>query len=284
MSDPDTDGAKLVGINHVAIEVDDINEALAFYGSLFELELRRRSESSDFIDIGDQFIALSETDAVGTSSDAHRHVGIVVDDANALEDRLDAERVDPLDVPGSNFETRWETGFKSSSTEKSSSPKPNTFPIEWDSLTSKNHHLLSRNLLKKGWLQREAKAGKTDPRQRRRPSRGRRERGPLFELLVPFWGWCVRSRTAAELRAPVFARSPFLDVPVFEQAVLAHRCQPRHSGPEVDSDKRDVGNSDEQVRLYHRPIPKENVEHIDDGVRLGLRRFHDSSSPPICGA
>ena len=50
---------RLVGINHVAIEVGDIDEALAFYGSVFELTLRGRSGAMAFIDIGDQFIALS---------------------------------------------------------------------------------------------------------------------------------------------------------------------------------------------------------------------------------
>ena len=52
--------ARLVGINHVALEVGDIDEALAFYGRLFDFELRGRSSDMAFIDMGDQFIALAD--------------------------------------------------------------------------------------------------------------------------------------------------------------------------------------------------------------------------------
>jgi catechol 2,3-dioxygenase-like lactoylglutathione lyase family enzyme len=55
------DKARLVGINHVALEVGSIDEALSFYGQLFELSLRGRSGKMAFIDIGDQFINLSES-------------------------------------------------------------------------------------------------------------------------------------------------------------------------------------------------------------------------------
>jgi len=70
--------ARLVGINHVAVEVDDVDEALAFFGRIFELQLRGRGRQMAFIDIGDQFIAL----ATGRTQppDRHRHVGLVVDD------------------------------------------------------------------------------------------------------------------------------------------------------------------------------------------------------------
>ena len=69
---------RLVGINHVAIEVGDIEEALAFYGSIFELSLRGRMRGMAFVDMGDQFIALSEGRT--QPPDAHRHFGLVVDD------------------------------------------------------------------------------------------------------------------------------------------------------------------------------------------------------------
>ena len=52
--------ARAVGFNHVALEVGDIDEALAFYGRLFEFELRSRSDTDAFIDLGDQFIALQK--------------------------------------------------------------------------------------------------------------------------------------------------------------------------------------------------------------------------------
>jgi predicted enzyme related to lactoylglutathione lyase len=72
------DRARLVGMNHVALEVGDIDAALEFYGRVFELKLRGRGPRMAFIDAGDQFIAL----AVGRTQepDRHRHVGIVVDD------------------------------------------------------------------------------------------------------------------------------------------------------------------------------------------------------------
>ena len=55
-----TTRVRLVGINHVALEVGDLEEALSFYGRIFEIELRGRTRGMAFIDIGDQFIALSE--------------------------------------------------------------------------------------------------------------------------------------------------------------------------------------------------------------------------------
>src|SRR5678815_2308936 len=70
--------ATLVGINHVALEVGDIDEALAFYGRLFEITLRGRSFGMAFVDMGDQFIALSRGRT--QPADEHRHFGLVVDD------------------------------------------------------------------------------------------------------------------------------------------------------------------------------------------------------------
>lgn len=75
--------ARLVGINHVALEVGDLDEALDWYGQFFEFELRGRAGGRmAFIDIGDQFIAL----AVGRtqSADGARHFGLVVDDKEAV--------------------------------------------------------------------------------------------------------------------------------------------------------------------------------------------------------
>jgi lactoylglutathione lyase len=74
---------RLVGINHVALEVDSIDEALAFWETLFgPLELRGRSRSMAFVDLGDQFVALSTSRT--QDPDRHRHVGIVVDDKEAV--------------------------------------------------------------------------------------------------------------------------------------------------------------------------------------------------------
>jgi catechol 2,3-dioxygenase-like lactoylglutathione lyase family enzyme len=84
--------ARLVGINHIALEVGDIDDALAWYGDVFEFELRgRHSHRMAFIDMGDQFIAL----ASGRTQppDGSRHVGLVVDDKEAVRERLQAQGV-----------------------------------------------------------------------------------------------------------------------------------------------------------------------------------------------
>ena len=77
---------RLVGINHVALEVGAVDEALAFYGRLFEFELRGRLPGMAFIDMGDQFIALAEGGA--GPPDADRHFGLVVDDKEAARAAL----------------------------------------------------------------------------------------------------------------------------------------------------------------------------------------------------
>ena len=79
--------ARLVGINHVALEVGDIDDALDFYGRFFEFGLRGRSRSQAFIDLGDQFLALS-AGRTG-SSDGARHFGLVVDDKDAVRAALE---------------------------------------------------------------------------------------------------------------------------------------------------------------------------------------------------
>jgi catechol 2,3-dioxygenase-like lactoylglutathione lyase family enzyme len=78
---------KLIGINHVALEVGDVDEALAFWESIFgELELRGRNRHMAFIDMGDQFIALARGHT--QEPDRARHFGLVVDDKEAVRARL----------------------------------------------------------------------------------------------------------------------------------------------------------------------------------------------------
>jgi lactoylglutathione lyase len=73
---------KLVGINHVAVEVGDVDEALRFLGRIFDdVRLRGRSGSMAFVDLGDQFVALAASG--GHARDAERHIGLVVDDRDA---------------------------------------------------------------------------------------------------------------------------------------------------------------------------------------------------------
>lgn len=78
--------ARAIGFNHVALEVGDIDEALAFYGGFLDFELRSRSDSAAFIDLGDQFLALQEGRRQGP--DDERHFGLVVDDKEAVREAL----------------------------------------------------------------------------------------------------------------------------------------------------------------------------------------------------
>jgi lactoylglutathione lyase len=96
---------RLVGINHVALEVGDVDEALAFYGALFELNLRGRGHGMAFIDIGDQFIALAE----GRSQppDDARHFGLVVDDKEAVRAALHEAGIEIEPGRGLDFRDPW---------------------------------------------------------------------------------------------------------------------------------------------------------------------------------
>ena len=79
---------RLVGINHVALEVGDVDEALAWYGRLFDFALRGRGGSrAAFVDMGDQFLALMAGGG-GRAVDSTRHFGLVVDDKEAVRRRL----------------------------------------------------------------------------------------------------------------------------------------------------------------------------------------------------
>lgn len=91
---PEAKRARAVGFNHVALEVGDVDEALAFYGRLFDFELRGRSESSAFIDLGDQFLALQAGRT--QPADEGRHFGLVVDDKEAVRAALREAGIEPL--------------------------------------------------------------------------------------------------------------------------------------------------------------------------------------------
>jgi catechol 2,3-dioxygenase-like lactoylglutathione lyase family enzyme len=95
--------ARAVGINHVAIEVGDLEAALAFYGRIFELTLRGRGGRMAFVDLGDQFVAISEGRT--QPPDADRHIGLVVDDRPAV---LAAAREAGAEMVGGNdFRDPW---------------------------------------------------------------------------------------------------------------------------------------------------------------------------------
>ena len=96
---------RLVGINHIALEVGDLEEALAFYGSIFEIELRGRHPGMAFDDMGDQFIAFAEgrTDP----PDGSRHFGLVVDDKEAVRAALEHAGVAIDPGRGLDFRDPW---------------------------------------------------------------------------------------------------------------------------------------------------------------------------------
>ncbi len=97
--------ARLVGFNHVALEVGDLEEALEFYGRLFEIKLRGRARGMAFGDAGDQFIALSE--GKKEKPDDHRHIGMVVDDKRVVRRLLKEMDVEILPGRGLDFLDPW---------------------------------------------------------------------------------------------------------------------------------------------------------------------------------
>jgi catechol 2,3-dioxygenase-like lactoylglutathione lyase family enzyme len=86
--------ARAVGFNHIALEVGDIEEALAFYSRLFDFRLRSKSSTSAFIDLGDQFLALQKG-RKQPADDGH-HFGLVVDDKEAVRKALADAGIKPL--------------------------------------------------------------------------------------------------------------------------------------------------------------------------------------------
>ena len=100
-----TDKPRAVGINHVALEVGDIQAAIDFYGRLFDVTLRSQSETSAFIDLGDQFIALFKSDS--GVRDTGRHFGLVVDDPAKGRAILEDMGVELMGGPGVDFNDPW---------------------------------------------------------------------------------------------------------------------------------------------------------------------------------
>jgi lactoylglutathione lyase len=101
----DAKKARVVGFNHIALEVGDIEAALAFYGRLFDFELRSKSDSMAFIDLGDQFIALQKGRT--QAADDGRHFGLVVDNKETARKALAAAGVETLPGPFLDFRDPW---------------------------------------------------------------------------------------------------------------------------------------------------------------------------------
>src|SRR6201997_1382466 len=104
-----TDGKKprLVGINHVAIEVADIDAALEWYGRIFEFTLRGKGERNAFIDIGDQFINLTKVAETKIDGVERRHIGFVVDDRSSVKARAEAAGAKMVEGPFLDFLDPW---------------------------------------------------------------------------------------------------------------------------------------------------------------------------------
>jgi lactoylglutathione lyase len=100
-----SDKPRLVGVNHVALEVGDIDAALDFYGRIFAFTLRGRGDGQAFIDMGDQFIALMRTDT--PHQDRMRHFGVVVDDRSRVRELAAAAGARMVSGPFLDFLDPW---------------------------------------------------------------------------------------------------------------------------------------------------------------------------------
>src|SRR5215831_14789710 len=98
---------RLVGINHVAIEVGNIDEALEWYGRIFDFALRGRGEHSAFIDMGDQFINLTAVPDHAAGGVEKRHLGFVVDDRSRVVELAKAAGARFVDGPFLDFLDPW---------------------------------------------------------------------------------------------------------------------------------------------------------------------------------
>jgi catechol 2,3-dioxygenase-like lactoylglutathione lyase family enzyme len=105
VTEPPAKKPKLVGMNHIALEVGDVEAALAFYGKIFDFTLRGKGKGQAFIDMGDQFIALMETSA--KQAGAERHFGVVVDDRSSVRALVTAAGGKLLPGPFLDFVDPW---------------------------------------------------------------------------------------------------------------------------------------------------------------------------------
>ena len=96
---------RMVGLNHIALEVGDVEAALAFYGQIFQIRLRSKSEEAAFIDMGDQFIALMKGPV--RAALGHRHFGLVVDDRSTVRSLAEKAGAKPLDGPSLDIVDPW---------------------------------------------------------------------------------------------------------------------------------------------------------------------------------
>jgi len=103
----DSKKPRLIGINHVAIEVGDIDEALAWYGKIFDFNLRGKGERNAFIDMGDQFVNLTRVPAYQVAGQERRHIGFVVDDRSRIIELAKAAGARFVEGPFLDFLDPW---------------------------------------------------------------------------------------------------------------------------------------------------------------------------------
>lgn len=97
----------VVGLNHVALDVGDVDAAREWYQGLFDFEIRGESDTKVFLDMGDQFLALAETAEADERNEESGHLGLVVSDIDAIESRLEELEIDVLDTPGLDVRDPW---------------------------------------------------------------------------------------------------------------------------------------------------------------------------------
>ena len=102
--------ARLIGINHVALEVGDVDAALELYARLFAFSLRGRAGRMAFVDMGDQFLAVAEGRRQGP--DEGRHFGLVVDDKEAVRAAVEREGLSVVPGRGLDFLDPWGNRFE----------------------------------------------------------------------------------------------------------------------------------------------------------------------------
>ena len=102
---PQAKKARAVGFNHIALEVGDIEQALDFYGKIFDFTLRAKRPGNAFVELGDQFINLMETQ--NQHEDRRRHFGLVVDNRSSVRARVEAAGGKLLPGPFLDFLDPW---------------------------------------------------------------------------------------------------------------------------------------------------------------------------------
>jgi catechol 2,3-dioxygenase-like lactoylglutathione lyase family enzyme len=105
MDEPKDAKANAVGINHVAIEVGNIAEALAFYGRFLAFTVEEQTDDMAIIYFGDQFVNLIRN--ADRKPDSMRHFGIAVDDKPLARKTLESMGVKLLDSRFLDFLDPW---------------------------------------------------------------------------------------------------------------------------------------------------------------------------------